>query len=132
MNGYKIAINILISLYKSELELYRYNILVVFTYTCILLILCCLMANYYLFKNLKSAIETRQNYMKVFYGINENILNMLIFNCETLMNELKSSEEQRYHEEETLYESINDKITSKKYQSKKQLVQNSNLDCNYS
>ena len=128
LNGYKIAINILIGLYKSELELYRYNILVVFTCTCILLILCCFLANYFLFKNLKSAIEIRQNYMKVFYGINENILNMLIFNCETLMNKLKSSEEQRYHEEETLYESINDKMTFKKNQSKKQLFQNSNLN----
>jgi hypothetical protein len=44
------------------------------------------------------------------------------------MNKLKSFEEQRYHEEETLYESINDKITFKKNQSSKQLFQNSNLN----
>ena len=128
LNGYKIAINILIDLYKSELELYRYNILLVFTCTFVLLILCYFLANYYLFKNLKLAIEIRGNYMEVFYGINKNILNMLIFNCETLMNKLKSSEELKYHEEENLYESINDKMTFKENKSKKQLVQNSNLN----
>ena len=126
LNGYKIAINILMDLYKNELGLYRYNILIVFTWTCILLILCSLLANYFLFQILKQAIETRGNYMKVFYGINENTLNMLIFNCETLINKLKSSEEQKYHEEETLYESINDKMTFKKNQSKKQLNLNYN------
>ena len=81
LNGYKIAINILIDLYRSELEIYRHNILVVFTYICVLLILCCFLANFFLFKNLKLVLEIRGNYMKVFYGINENILNMLIFNC---------------------------------------------------
>lgn len=114
LNGYKTAINILIDLFESELEIYRYNIFVVFSITCVLLIVSALIADYFILQNSNSAIETRGKYMKVFYGINENFLNMLIFNCETLLNKLKSSEEQRYHEEETLYESINDKMTFKK------------------
>ena len=128
LNGYKTAINILIDLFESELEIYRYNIFVVFSITCVLLIVSALIADYFILQNSNSAIETRGKYMKVFYGINENFLNMLIFNCETLLNKLKSSEEQRYHEEETLYESINDKMTFKKNLSKKQLFQNSDLN----
>jgi len=142
LNGYKTAINILIDLYENELELYGYNINIIANITFILLIICCFMADFVILKTSKSAIETREKYMKVFYGINENILNMLIFNCESLIKRLKSSEEQRYHEEETLYESINDKMTFKKNQSNKQLLQNLNLnyddnkienrDCTYS
>ena len=142
LNGYKTAINILIDLYENELELYGYNINIVSIITFALLIICCFMADFVILKTSKSAIETRGKYVTVFYGINENILNMLIFNCENLMKRLKSSEEQRYHEEETFYESINDKMTFKKNQSSKQLLQNTNLsyddnkienrDCTYS
>ena len=128
LNGYKTALNILIDLYESELEIYKYNIFIVFSMTCILLIISALLADYFILQNSESAIETRGKYMKVFYGINEKFLNMLIFNCETLLNKLKSSEEQRYHEEDTLYESINDKMTFKKNQSQKQLLQNSDLN----
>ena len=128
LNGYKTALNILIDLFENELEIYKYNIFVVFSITCVLLIVSALVADYFILQNSESAIETRGKYMKVFYGINDNFLNMLIFNCETLLNKLKSSEEQRYHEEDTLYESINEKMTFKKNQSQKQLLQNSDLN----
>ena len=66
--------------------------------------------------------------MKVFYGINENILKNLIESCENLMNKLKSSEEQRYNEEETLNESNEEKINLDENKKKQNLSQNNNLN----
>jgi hypothetical protein len=82
--------------------------------------------------NYIAATKRRGNYMKVFYGINENILRILIFNCENLMNKLKSSEEQRFHEEETIFESMEDKLSLENNQKMAQrqrvlISQNTNL-----
>jgi hypothetical protein len=57
-----------------------------------------------------NAIIIRGNYIKVFFGINETVLRNLISNCENLMNRMKTSEEQRFHEEETLNETIDEEI----------------------
>ena len=84
--------------------------------------------------NFLGAIKKRGNYMKVFYGLNESILKIIIINCENLMNKLKSLEEQKYHEEEeTLYQSVGDKISldnnQKMNQKQKAIIsQNSNLN----
>jgi hypothetical protein len=56
--------------------------------------------------------------MNVFYGINENILKNIANNCENLINKLKTSEEQKYYEEDTLEASINDNIYSENNQKK--------------
>ena len=71
--------------------------------------------------------------MKVFYGINENILKMLIFNCENLINKLKTSEEQRFHEDETVNESIEEKITLENNQkiSQRQKTVSQSFNLNY-
>ena len=110
LNGYFKAFNLLLDIYGEELNKYLRNIKSIVISTCILLFFFFSLNNYIIIKLFFKSIQIRGNYMKVFYGINENILRNLINNCENLMNRLKSSKEQRYIEEEILSESIEEKI----------------------
>ena len=132
LNGYKYGINDLIRLYNLQFEYYlktiRRIIIISSTITFFIIVL----IDTIILMNYIASIKRRGNYMKVFYGINENILKILIFNCENLMNKLKSSEEQRFHEEET-FESMEDKLSlennQKMTQKQKELTsQNTNLN----
>ena len=111
LNGYKTGINHLISIYSNELEKYLKIIMIIVILFAIFIFIGFIVFYILVIINFLAAVEKRGNYMKVFYGINENILKIYIFNCENLMNKLKSSEEQRFHEEETINESIEEKIT---------------------
>jgi len=132
LNGYKHGINDLIRLYNLQFDYYLIKIKRIVIISSIITILIIILIDVIIMMNYIAATKRRGNYMKVFYGINENILKILIFNCENLMNKLKSSEEQRFHEEETVYESMEDKLSfennQKLTQKQKILIsQNTNL-----
>ena len=112
LNQYRIGISTLINLYSLELEnllksikaFVKINLIIVIFWLAIIYAL--------LMLNFLTAIKRRGNYMKVFYGINEYTLKILIFNCENLMNKLKSSEEQKFYEEQTIMnQSIEDRLS---------------------
>ena len=133
LNGYKTAINNLLNIYRIELEKYLKILIRLVIISSILVFLCFVGIYIIILFNFFAAIERRGNYMKVFYGINENILKMLIFNCENLINKLKTSEEQRFHEDETVNESIEEKITLENNQkiSQRQKTVSQSFNLNY-
>ena len=119
--GYKTILNLLIQIYSSELNATSNLILVISIVSSniifiIFIVFFAILVKYYL-----SSIRSRSNYMNVFYGINENILKNLANNCENLINRLKTSEEQKYYEEDNLEQSINhNNINSDKNQKSNQ------------
>ena len=132
LNGYKTGINHLINIYSTEMEKYLKLFIIIVTLAVLAIFIGFILFFFLVNVNFLAAIEKRGKYMKVFYGINENILKTSLSGYEFLMNKLKSSEEQRYHEEETINESIEEKITlennQKINQKKKTMQQNSNLN----
>ena len=132
LNQYKLGISALIDLYSLELGNLLANVKIVVKINLIIISITLIIIYTLLILNFLTAIKRRGNYMKVFYGINENTLKILIFNCENLISKLKSSEEQKFHEEQTLYQSIGDKLSIENNQkiNKNQMntyQQNSNL-----
>ena len=130
LNDYKIGINILINMYINELEIYLNKILIlaiisgisIFIFFCVVYII--------IIKYFLSALQIRGNYMKTFYGINENILKNIINNCEKLINKLKSIEEKRYdHEKESLMDSLEEKTNLDGIQNN-QKINSQNLNIN--
>ena len=110
LNGYFDGFNILLEIHRQELDKYL-RILKLFVIFIGVGILCLFVLNFYLIiSSFMNAIIIRGNYIKVFFGINETVLRNLISNCENLMNRMKTSEEQRFHEEETLNETIDEEI----------------------
>ena len=69
--------------------------------------------------------------MKVFYGINDNIIKRMINNCENFVKKLKSVEEQKYYEEETIDENSEDKINTDKNSKNKKMEISYNSNINY-
>ena len=134
LNGYKEGINHLIRLYSLEFEAYLKTIKLIVIVLAIIIFMFTALMYVLILINFLGAIKKRGNYMKVFYGLNESILKIIIINCENLMNKLKSLEEQKYHEEEeTLYQSVGDKISldnNQKINQKQKVIisQNSNLN----
>ena len=130
LNGYFDGFNILLEIHRQELEKYL-RILKLITIIVGIGILCLFCLNFYLIiSSFMKAIIIRGNYIKVFFGINETILRNLINNCENLMNRMKTSEEQRFHEEETFNETIDEeiKIVENIKNKKKSISRNSNLN----
>ena len=127
LNEYKIAFNILIDIFQDELKRCLVSIIIIVIIVAIIILISLIIIYILIIKNFLSSIRTRGNYMKVFYGINENILKNLIDNCENLIRKLKSSEEQRYYEEENLNESNEEKINLEENKKKQNLYQNNNL-----
>jgi hypothetical protein len=134
LNGYKEGINHLIRLYSLEFGTYLKVITIIVIVAAIIIFIFTVLIYVLVLINFLGAIKKRGNYMKIFYGLNESILKIIIINCENLMNKLKSLEEQKYHEEEeTLFESVGDKISldnnQKMNQKQKAIIsQNSNLN----
>ena len=132
LNEYKKGLNILIDLFIQELQRIL-NIIIILVITVGLLIFIFFFVIYILvIVNFLSSIQTRGNYMKVFYGINENILKNLISNCEKLINKLKSSEDQRKNEDETLEDSVEDKKDIEENQKIQRNSINKSSNLNYS
>ena len=126
LNQYRLGISALINLYSLELEnilrtvkmFVKINITIIFFW--MLIIYTLLIINFF------QAIKRRGNYMKVFYGINESTLKILIYNCENLLNRLKSSEEQKFHEEQTIYQSLGDRLSIENNQKINKIQKNVN------
>ena len=103
-NGYKYVLNILSELYTNELDRILNKIHLFFIITSIL-ITSFYIVNYILLLNFfLSAMITRGNYMKLFFGIDEDVIKNLINNCEIFVNKLKSSEDQKYIEDQDINE----------------------------
>ena len=130
LNDYKKGFNILIDIYSNELDNYLDKILKLsYIFIAIILVFFCVVY-FFIIKNFLSAIQTRGNYMKAFYGINQNILKNLIANCENLLLKLKTKEEKKNHEEESLIDSIEDKMNIEE-NPKIQKINSQNLNLNY-
>ena len=118
LNGYKEVINFLIEIYSNKLSAISNSVLVIGVIASIIIFI--IFATFFILLIIysKASILCRNNYMNVFYGVNENILKNITNNCENLINKLKTSEEQKYYEEDTLEASINDNIYSENNQKK--------------
>ena len=129
LNGYKNGMNILIDIFQYELITNLKFIIKNFMIGGIIILILFIIFYILIMKNFFSSIKTRGNYMKVFYGINENILKNIIENCENLLNKLKSSEEQKYNEEKTENESNdeNDNLEEDKKKQNNNISQNNYL-----
>ena len=110
LNGYKDGLNVLLLVFDKELKKYYRHIKTIVISGCFLVIVFSFSIIVLVIKLFLKAIETRGNYMKVFNGINEKVLRYLIINCENLMKKMKTSEERKYYEEESVNESIEEKI----------------------
>ena len=132
LNGYKQVFNTITFAYEIDLKITLKNIFINALICCLIALVFYIIIYVLVMKNFMNGIRTRGNYMKVFYGINENIIKNLINNCENFMNKLKYAEEQRYFEEETVNESVEDKINIEESQKNKKIPisYNSNLNSN--
>ena len=132
LNGYKKGINLLINGYSKQLGFFYKEIIIIILTFSILVIIIFLILYFFIILNFISSIKARGKYMKVFYGINESILKKIIYNCENLLNKLKSFEELNYHEEETSCDNIDGKVVFGKNQSlnkkEKSLYENYSLN----
>ena len=128
LNEYKRGFLLLMKIFQNEIKESLNNIIRLVIILGLIVLIFFFLMYILVIKNFFSSIKKRGNYMKVFYGINENILKNLIESCENLMNKLKSSEEQRYNEEETLNESNEEKINLDENKKKQNLSQNNNLN----
>ena len=131
LNGYKLAFNTLIEAYKIYLEIILKIIVINALIFWLMTLFSCIIFYVLVMKNFLNGIKTRGNYMKVFYGINEKIIKNLINNCENFLNKLKSAEEKRHYEEETLNESIEDKLNIEEKQKNKRISISYNYNLNY-
>ena len=131
LNGYFLGFENIIKIYKTNLEVILKKIVINSLISCIIVLVFYIIIYVLIMKNFLNAIKTRGNYMKVFYGINENIIKKLINNCENFVNKLKSAEEQRNFEEETLNESVEDKINIEENQKNRKISISYNSNLNY-
>ena len=133
LNGYKKGINILINSYSNQLEIYNLTIIEIIIIFSIIIFIILVCFYTFIVINILASIQTRGNYMKVFYGINENIIKKIIRNCESLLNKLKSFEDQNYLDVDYSND-IDDKLTFENNKSivkkEKSLYDNYNLNEN--
>ena len=128
LNECGIGFETLIEIFQNELQTCLKSIILIVIIAAVIILIFDIIIFFLIMKYFISSITTRGNYMKVFYGINENILKNLIDNCENLMNKLKSSEEQRFYEEGILNESNEDKNNLEENNKKQNFSQNNNLN----
>ena len=108
-NDYVRGINILISTYINEMDelaksIYLYWILALAIYLLIYVASYIIIIQYYIMGNNK-----RTSYLEVFYELNENVLKILISNCENLFKKLKMSE-LKEEEDEVIDENIDKRV----------------------
>ena len=111
-NDYSKGINLLISAYVHELNvtsksIYLYWGISLAIYLIIYVVNYIIIIHYYIIGNNK-----RTSFLEVFYELNENVLKILITNCENLFKKLKETE-LKVNEDET--ENMDDNIDKKVY-----------------
>ena len=102
LNGYSEGLEVLVNTFHYELELNNNELKIIIIILGIFNCICLIIFNYLFIKYFFSAIHVRINYMKIFYGINDNVLKRIIANCENLLNKLKCFDEQIHIEEQSL------------------------------
>ena len=128
LNGYKDGLNVLLLVFDKELKKYYRHIKTIVISGCFLVVVFSFSIIVIVIKLFLKAIETRGNYMKVFNGINEKVLRYLIVNCENLMKKMKTSEDRKYYEEESVNESIEEKINiDENIKNKKKSISNNSM-----
>ena len=129
LNGYKNGLESLIGIYKIELEIVLSNITLISLITCFNILALYCVIFFLTMKSFLNSNKTIGNYMEVFFGIDDNIIKSMINNCENFVNKIKSSEEKKNFEKETVDESAEEKIDmNKNTKNKKRFSYNSNLN----
>ena len=108
-NDYVRGMNLLISVYIHELDvlgnsIYLYWIITLIIYLIVYIVNYIIIIHYYIVANNK-----RTSYLEVFYELNENVLRILITNCENLFKKLRESE-LKIDEEEIMDENLEQKV----------------------
>ena len=116
LNGYKKGINIFIDSLRKQLLVFNEEIIIIFIIFFIFLIICFIILYILIILNFLKSLRSRANYMKVFYGINEDILKKSISHCEMLLKKVRTFDEENNNEEESSYENLEEDITNEKYQ----------------
>ena len=100
-NEYAKGINLLIDIYQSELIIQQIRANTILITLLIVYFLLYLIINIFVVKIYLSAETTRENYMKVFYGINLHSIKNLMTNCEKYLEYLKKNEKNLNNDEES-------------------------------
>ena len=129
MNGYKNAINTIINAFSIQLTIYSSEIKNIMIFYSIFLFISLAILYIFIIIYIIVSVQTRGNYMRVFYGINENIIKKTIFNCQSLLNKLKSFEAHNYYDDDNSFE---EKLTFSKTKSvvKKEISLSDNYNLN--
>ena len=100
-NEYGKGINLLIGEYESELNIQKKITNIILISLLIFYFLISLIINIIIIKSFVSADKTRENYMKIFYGINIHLIKNLMINCENFMNYLRKNKNNIENETES-------------------------------
>ena len=92
LNSYENAITSLINIYLNEIKIKRIYIISYFIVASVIVFLVFLIFSIIMIINLINATKSNINYMKVFYGINLDLIRNLRYDSEKLLNELTKTE----------------------------------------
>ena len=92
-NKYKIAMQLLVSIYVNELSQNKEKSIIYSIIYMIFIFIINLIVYYYISKYFKLSNKKRMNYIKILFGINSNILRIFIQESLNLINNLKDSNE---------------------------------------
>ena len=109
LNDYVRGINLLISLYIHELNIVSKNIYLYLILTLIIYFLLYVVNYFIIIYYYIIGYNKRTSFLEVFYQLNENVLRILITNCENLLKKLRESE-LKIDEEEIMDENSDKKI----------------------
>ena len=117
-NDYARGINLLISVYSYELEYQVKRIKLIWILGLIVFFIIYIFIYILIIFYFISANKKREGYIELFYGVDEGILNLLIFNCEKLLKKLKKSEIKTFDDEQEDLDNISEKKNSFKKREK--------------
>ena len=104
MNGYKKAINRIINAFSTQLTIYSSEIKNIMIFYSTFIFISFSILYIFIIIYIIVSFQTRGNYIRVFYGINESIIKKTIFNCQSLLYKLKTFEAQNYYDDENSFE----------------------------
>ena len=104
MNGYKKLINRIINIFSTQLTIYSSEIKNIMIFYSTFIFISFSILYIFIIIYIIVSFQTRGNYIRVFYGINESIIKKTIFNCQSLLYKLKTFEAQNYYDDENSFE----------------------------
>ena len=108
-NDYARGINILISLYSNELEIQVNNIKQIWIIGLVLFFIIYLILYIFILIHLISTSKKKANYIEIIYGIDDNILKMLITKCENFHKKINNLDSKNLNDREDLVENFREK-----------------------